>query len=105
LLAAPDDSAAAAGISPADAGEWLDAQRGESVADATRRFLPLWSAEIAPALRSGACVFVVAHNNLLRGFIRHLEGGSGPPVPRLATAQPWIFELDAELRVVRRATI
>lgn len=105
LLATPADSGAFAGISPEDAGEWRDAQRGESLADATRRFLPLWSAEIAPALRSGACVIVVAHNNVLRGFIRHLEGGSGRPVPRLATARPWIFELDAELRVIRRVTI
>jgi len=105
LLAPPDDSAATAGISPADAGEWRDAQRGESLDDAMRRFLPLWTAEIAPALRSGACVFIVAHSNVLRGFIGHLEGGCGRPVPRLATAQPWIFELDADLRVVRRATV
>jgi 2,3-bisphosphoglycerate-dependent phosphoglycerate mutase len=104
LLAETDDSAPA-GIAPSEVSDWRAAQRGESLADALRRFLPLWTAEIAPALRSGACVFIVAHNNVLRALIRHLEGGCGLPVPHLATAQPWIIELDAELHVVRRATI
>lgn len=104
LLAAPDGPVAT-DVAPSDVSEWRAAQRGESLADALRRFLPLWSGAIAPALRQGACVLIVAHNNVLRGLIRHLEGGSGRPVPRLATAQPWIFELDADLRVLRCATI
>ncbi len=100
LLAAPADSPAEAGIAPSDANEWREAQRGESLADALRRFLPLWVGEIAPALRSGACVLIVAHNNVLRGLIRHLEGGLGRPGTSLATGQPWILELDADLHVI-----
>lgn len=102
---APEVPAADAGIARSDANEWREAQRGESLADALRRFLPLWVAEIAPALRSGACVFIVAHNNLLRGLIGHLEGGRERPMGRLATARPYVFELDSELHVVRRVTL
>jgi len=105
LVAAAEDPAADSGIAPSDVNEWREAQRGESLADALRRFLPLWVAEIAPALRSGACVFIVSHNNLLRGLIGYLEGRDDRPVARLATAQPCIFELDAELHVVRRASL
>jgi 2,3-bisphosphoglycerate-dependent phosphoglycerate mutase len=101
-LAAAPDPAAAAGIAAADRDEWLAAQRGESLGDALTRFLPLWEAEIAPALRAGEDVLIVAHNNVLRGLIRHLDGGQGPPVPGLATGQPWVFRLDAALQVIGR---
>ena len=100
--AAAPESGAAAGIAASDEEEWRAAQRGESIADATRRLLPLWAAEIAPALGAGACVLVVSHNNLLRGLVRHIEGSDGRPAPRFATARPWIFELDADLCVIRR---
>lgn len=103
-VAVPPDLSAA-GISPADAEEWRTAQQGESLAEALRRFLPLWTAEIAPALRDGACVLIVAHNNLLRAVIRHLEGGAGLPAASLSPAQPWIVELDTDLRVIRRSAI
>lgn len=99
-LAAAPAPAAAESIAPVDRDEWLAAQRGESLADALHRFLPLWEAEIAPALRSGQDVLIVAHNNVLRGLIRHLEGGRGRPVPGLATGQPWVFRLDAALQVL-----
>lgn len=92
-------------IPPADASEWREAQRGESLADALERFKPLWVHEIAPALHSGACVLIVAHNNLLRGLIRQLEGGRGGPASALAPARPWILELDADLRLLRKTLL
>lgn len=100
--AAAPDRAAAAHIAPADRDAWLAAQRGESLADALHRFLPLWEAEIAPPLRAGQDVLIVAHNNVLRGLMHHLDGGQGRPLPRLATGQPWVFRLDAALRVLGR---
>ncbi len=103
LLAAPATSAPP-GVAPADAEEWRRAQRGESIADAVLRLLPLWEAEIAPSLRAGNGVLVVAHNNLLRGLLRHLERADGPLPHRLATARPLIIELDAELRIARLHT-
>lgn len=90
----------AAGVDAADAEEWRRAQCGESIDDAVRRFLPFWSSDIAPALRAGACVLVVGHNNLLRGLVAHLEGGGEPPLA-FAMARPRVLELDPELRVVR----
>jgi 2,3-bisphosphoglycerate-dependent phosphoglycerate mutase len=104
LLPAPT-APPGAGIPPADLGEWQKAQRGESLADALERFMPLWVDEIAPALRSGACVLIVAHNNLLRGLIRQLEGAGSRLASPLAPAQPWLLELDADLRLRRRARL
>jgi 2,3-bisphosphoglycerate-dependent phosphoglycerate mutase len=92
-------------IPPADLSEWRNAQRGESLADALERFMPIWVHEIAPALRSGRCVLIVAHNNLLRALIRQLEGGSGRPAPPLPPAQPWILELDTDLRLLRKVRV
>jgi 2,3-bisphosphoglycerate-dependent phosphoglycerate mutase len=100
-LAAAPESGAAAGIAASDEEEWRAAQRGESIADATRRFLPLWATAVAPALGAGACVLVVSHNNLLRGLVHHIERSAGEPPPRFATARPWVFDLDPDLRVIR----
>lgn len=100
--AAPHAGPLPPAIDPADADAWRAAQRGESLSDALARFLPLWEAEIAPALRAGRNVLVVAHNNVLRALIRHLEGGSGRPAGSLATGAPWVFRLDAALRITAR---
>lgn len=89
-------------VAAADVEDWRTAQRGESLADTLRRLLPLWEHDIAPAIRGGERVLVVAHNNLLRGLVHHLDGGSGRPGPRLPTARPLLLELNRDLRIVER---
>jgi len=85
----------------ADEPEWSRTIRGESLADTLQRVLPLWESEIAPALRARERVLIVAHNNLLRALVLHLEGARPHQLPRLRTAQPWIFALDADLQPLR----
>src|SRR5947207_6335616 len=45
----------------------------ESLADTLARVLPLSHARIAPELRSGASVLVVAHGNSLRAMVKRLD--------------------------------
>ncbi len=75
----------------------------ESLKDTIERFLPCWDDEIAPALKSGRQVIVVAHGNSLRGLVQHLEGLTPEQVLELniPTAQPLVYELDENLKPIR----
>ena len=67
------------------------------------RFLPYWLETIAPALRSGRRVLIAAHGNSLRALIKYLDDISEQEIIKLniPTAQPLVYELDAELRPIR----
>ena len=47
----------------------------ESLKDTLARVLPFWHARIAPELRSGRNVLVVAHGNSLRAMVKMLDDG------------------------------
>ena len=47
--------------------------KGESLKDTKTRLLPFWSSTIAPVLKEGAGVLIVAHGNTLRALIKHIE--------------------------------
>jgi len=74
----------------------------ESLKDALDRLLPYWFGTIAPAIRSGKRVLVVAHGNSLRALIKHLNNLSDQELVDLhiPTGIPQIFELDHELKPV-----
>jgi 2,3-bisphosphoglycerate-dependent phosphoglycerate mutase len=78
--------------------------RTESLADTERRLLPCWQAEIAPALRAGRRVLVVAHGNSLRALVRNLEDVPAAATPGISipTGRPWVYEFDVDLRPIRR---
>ncbi|TLY91662.1 MAG: 2,3-bisphosphoglycerate-dependent phosphoglycerate mutase, partial [Gammaproteobacteria bacterium] len=65
-----------------------------------RCVLPLWHARIAPELRSGASVLVVAHGNSLRAMVKMLDRISEREIVELniPTGVPLLYELDAELK-------
>ena len=48
----------------------------ESLKDTLARVLPYWHARIAPELRRGHNVLVVAHGNSLRAMVKMLDGVS-----------------------------
>lgn len=79
-----------------------DLPRGESLADTIARVLPYWEEAIAPALRAGRRVLVVAHGNSLRGLVMHLDGLGQDEVAALTipTGIPLVYRLSAELRPI-----
>ena len=76
----------------------------ECLQDTVARVLPYWNDSIAPAIRAGRRVLVAAHGNSLRALIKHLDGISDEDIIGLniPTGQPLVYELDDELRPVRR---
>eukprot|EP00992_Anisonema_acinus_P006066 TRINITY_DN19746_c0_g1_i1.p1 TRINITY_DN19746_c0_g1~~TRINITY_DN19746_c0_g1_i1.p1 ORF type:complete len:265 (-),score=125.01 TRINITY_DN19746_c0_g1_i1:4-750(-) len=76
----------------------------ESLKDTIDRCLPFWFGSIAPDVKAGRKVLVVAHGNSLRGLVKHLEGLSEEQIVELnlPTGIPLVYELDAELRPVKK---
>lgn len=74
--------------------------RGESLADTIARVMPAWHEAIAPALRAGQRVLVVAHGNSLRGLVMQLDGlgERGIAALTIPTGIPLVYRLDRSLR-------
>lgn len=74
---------------------------GESLADTAARTLPYFAAEIAPRLRRGETVLVVAHGNSLRSIVMDLEKLSREQVMELniPTGVPIVYQLDETMAV------
>ncbi len=72
----------------------------ESLKDTLARVLPFWHARIAPELRRGRTVMVVAHGNSLRAMVKMLDQVSDDQITELniPTGVPLLYELDARLR-------
>jgi 2,3-bisphosphoglycerate-dependent phosphoglycerate mutase len=72
----------------------------ESLKDTLERVLPFWHARIAPELRAGRNVLVVAHGNSLRAMVKMLDevGESEITELNIPTGVPLLYELDSELR-------
>ena len=75
----------------------------ECLKDTVARFLPYWNGSIAPAVRRGARVLIVAHGNSLRALVKYLDRVSDQKIVELniPTGIPLVYELDDELRPVR----
>jgi 2,3-bisphosphoglycerate-dependent phosphoglycerate mutase len=71
----------------------------ESLKDTLARVLPCWHARIAPELRLGRNVLVVAHGNSLRAMVKLLDQVSETDIVGLniPTGVPLLYELDAAL--------
>jgi 2,3-bisphosphoglycerate-dependent phosphoglycerate mutase len=72
----------------------------ESLKDTLARVLPYWHARIAPELRNGRNVMVVAHGNSLRAMVKMLDRVSDDAITELniPTGVPLLYELDAQLQ-------
>ena len=72
----------------------------ESLKDTLGRVLPFWHARIAPELRTGGDVLVVAHGNSLRALVKMLDNVAESDITELniPTGVPLLYELDPELR-------
>ncbi len=79
----------------------------ESLRDTAARVIPYWNEVIAPELRRGRRVLVVAHGNSLRALVKHLDGISDTDVEHLeiATGHPLAYRIDESFRPVGRTEL
>jgi len=75
---------------------------GESLQDTAERVIPYFEAYIAPLLRDGRNVLVVAHGNSLRALVMALEGLSPEQILQfeLPTGTPRVYRLGKNLCVL-----
>jgi 2,3-bisphosphoglycerate-dependent phosphoglycerate mutase len=75
----------------------------ESLENTVARFLPYWHDSIAPAVRSGTRVLVVAPGNSLRALVKDLDGVPDDEIVELniPTGIPLVYELDDNLKPIR----
>jgi 2,3-bisphosphoglycerate-dependent phosphoglycerate mutase len=77
--------------------------RTECLRDTVARVVPYWETVIVPQILAGRRVLIAAHGNSLRALIKYLDGISEADIVGLniPTAQPLVYELDANLRPIR----
>ena len=71
----------------------------ECLKDTVDRFLPYWHEAIAPSIRSGKKILIVAHGNSLRALVKYLDNISDEEIVGLniPTGVPLVYELDDQL--------
>ena len=72
--------------------------------DTLARVQPLWLERIAPELRRGRNVLIVAHGNSLRALVKYLDGISDEAIVELniPTGVPLVYELDDQLKPLKK---
>jgi len=77
--------------------------KSECLADTVNRFLPAWNNEIAPLIKSGKKVLIVAHGNSLRALVKYLDHISDSEIVELniPTGIPLVYELDENLKPIK----
>ncbi len=76
----------------------------ECLKDTVARFVPYWENVIAPDVRAGKKVVIVAHGNSLRALVKYLDNISGSDIVELniPTGMPLVYELDKDLKPLNR---
>lgn len=74
----------------------------ECLKDVVERFIPYYTAEIAPRAQRGETVLIAAHGNSLRALVKHLDNISDEEIAGLniPTGIPLVYEIDADGNVV-----
>jgi 2,3-bisphosphoglycerate-dependent phosphoglycerate mutase len=77
--------------------------RCEALKDTVARMLPYWHSPLAPVVKSGQRVLIVAHGNSLRALVKYLDNISDEAIPELniPTGIPLVYELDADLHPLK----
>jgi 2,3-bisphosphoglycerate-dependent phosphoglycerate mutase len=76
----------------------------ESLKITLERVLPYWNYTLAPEIKSGKRVLVVAHGNSIRAMVKYLDNVSEADITELniPTGLPLIYELDADLKPIKQ---
>lgn len=77
----------------------------EALLQCQKRVMPYWNEVLAPALKAGKRILVVAHGNSLRALVKHLDKIPDHEIAELniPTGFPLSYELDDQLRPVKKA--
>ena len=80
-----------------------DIPLGECLKDNVERVLPLWNESIAPALKAGKRVLLVAHGNSIRSLIKYLDQVSDKDIMEINVPSgiPLVYELDDNLKPIQ----
>jgi len=75
----------------------------ECLMDTVARFLPCWHEDIAPLVKEGESVLIVAHGNSLRALVKYLDNVSDADIAaiNIPTGIPLVYELDEALHPIR----
>ena len=75
----------------------------ECLKDTVARVLPYWHEVLAPAIKAGHRVLVVAHGNSLRALVKFLDGISDQDIVgmNVPNGVPLVYEFDDELKPLR----
>ncbi len=75
----------------------------ENLIDTIKRVTEYWESDIAPTIKEGKNVIIVAHGNSLRGLVKYLDNLSNEEVIKLEidTGRPICYELDDNLTPIR----
>jgi 2,3-bisphosphoglycerate-dependent phosphoglycerate mutase len=75
----------------------------ESLKITLDRVLPYWHSTLAPEIKSGRRVLIVAHGNSIRALVKYLDNISEADITELniPTGLPLVYELDEALKPIR----
>jgi 2,3-bisphosphoglycerate-dependent phosphoglycerate mutase len=80
---------------------------GESLKDTVARCIPYWETSIAPEVKAGKHVLIVAHGNSLRALVKYLENVSDKAIVELniPTGVPLVYQLNDDLKVLTKFSL
>jgi 2,3-bisphosphoglycerate-dependent phosphoglycerate mutase len=75
----------------------------ESLKITLDRVLPYWHSTLAPEIKSGKRVLLVAHGNSIRAMVKYLDNVSEADITELniPTGLPLVYELDENLKPIK----
>jgi len=75
----------------------------ECLKDTVNRFLPYWHGTLAPTIKSGKKIIIVAHGNSLRALVKYLDNVSDDDIVELniPTGIPLVYELNDDLKPLK----
>lgn len=76
----------------------------ESLKITLERVLPYWNSTLAPEIKSGRRLLVVAHGNSIRAMVKYLDDMSEADIVGLniPTGLPLVYEIDADLKPLNK---
>lgn len=81
----------------------IELPKGETLKDTEARVVEYWQAAIAPEIKQGKRILIVAHGNSLRALLKYLDNISPQDIVsvEIPTGKPLLYEFAADLQPIR----